>query len=212
METSRLTIDCGNAMAAAVGPQHGVNDAMLDEIAPVVAERHERLQTEHAAGGQRRMGLPSAAALAAEITAVAGEAGARYSDFILIGAARYRAAVSVASVPAEIPELDHLRGADLGQLLRREQAATAWALRQARQPNLKFTAPVIDAAIVGELFYLYELRTVMAGAPLGINPFGQPGVEAGKNATYALMGQAGYESLRDELQSESGGEQYRLRA
>ena len=39
----------------------------------------------------------------------------------------------------------------------------------------------------------------MAGALLDVNPFGQPGVEAGKNATYALMGRKGYETLRDEL-------------
>ena len=40
---SRLAIDYRNAMAAAVGPAHGVTDAMLDEIAPVVAEQHARL-------------------------------------------------------------------------------------------------------------------------------------------------------------------------
>jgi glucose-6-phosphate isomerase len=39
----------------------------------------------------------------------------------------------------------------------------------------------------------------MAGALYGVNPFGQPGVEAGKNATYALMGRSGYEDLREEL-------------
>ena len=39
----------------------------------------------------------------------------------------------------------------------------------------------------------------MAGALYGVNPFGQPGVEAGKNATYALMGRSGYEDLRREL-------------
>jgi glucose-6-phosphate isomerase len=39
----------------------------------------------------------------------------------------------------------------------------------------------------------------MAGALYGVNPFGQPGVEAGKNATYALMGRDGYEDLREEL-------------
>ena len=66
-EASRLTIDYRNAMAAAVGPAHGVTDAMLDEIAPVVAEQHDRLIAEHAAGGQRWMDLPSDTALAAEI-------------------------------------------------------------------------------------------------------------------------------------------------
>ena len=37
----------------------------------------------------------------------------------------------------------------------------------------------------------------MGGALLNVNPFGQPGVEAGKNATYALMGREGYETLRE---------------
>jgi glucose-6-phosphate isomerase len=71
--------------------------------------------------------------------------------------------------------------------------------------------PTIDAAILGELFYLYELQTVTGGALLNINPFGQPGVEAGKNATYALMGRDGYETLREELLAATGTEsQYRL--
>ena len=51
----------------------------------------------------------------------------------------------------------------------------------------------------------------MGGALLNVNPFGQPGVEAGKNATYALMGRAGYEALRDELLATHGeGARYRV--
>jgi glucose-6-phosphate isomerase len=46
----------------------------------------------------------------------------------------------------------------------------------------------------------------MGGALLNINPFGQPGVEAGKNATYALMGREGYEPLRQELLASTGAE------
>ena len=60
--------------------------------------------------------------------------------------------------------------------------------------------------MIGELFYLFELQTVMGGSLLNINPFGQPGVEAGKNATYALMGREGYGQLRDELMATTGGE------
>jgi glucose-6-phosphate isomerase len=129
----------------------------------------------------------------------------------LIGVERYRDTVQIDDVPARIPELDYLKGAELGQLLQREEVATAWALTQAKRPNYTITAPVIDAGIVGEFFYLYELQTVMAGGLLNVNPFGQPGVEAGKNATYALMGRDGYESLRDELLAPvEGGERYRL--
>src|SRR5215211_5900271 len=96
----------------------------------------------------------------------------------LIAVEKYRAEVVIEGVPEGIPELDYLQGAELGQLLQREQLATAWALTQALRPNFTIGAPTIDAAILGELFYLYELQTVMGGALLNINPFGQPGVEA----------------------------------
>ena len=87
----------------------------------------------------------------------------------------------------------------MGQLLDRERVATAWALTSAERPNLTITTPVIDAFAVGEFFHLFQLQTVMAGALYRVNPFGQPGVEAGKNATYALMGREGYEELKEEL-------------
>jgi glucose-6-phosphate isomerase len=118
---------------------------------------------------------------------------------VLIGVEHYRDKVPVGQPPASIPDLAYLKGAELGQLLDRERVATAWALRQACRPNLTITTPTIDAFAIGEFFYLYELQTVMAGALYDVNPFGQPGVEAGKNATYALMGRKGYEKLREEL-------------
>jgi glucose-6-phosphate isomerase len=122
----------------------------------------------------------------------------------LIAVEDYRADVTITNVPAGIPDLNYLQTAELGQLLQREQLATAWALTQAQRPNFTIRVPTIDAGIIGELFYLYELQTVMGGALLNVNPFGQPGVEAGKNATYALMGREGYETLREELVATSG--------
>jgi len=131
----------------------------------------------------------------------------------LIAVDEYRAQVVIEGVPTGIPELEYLQDAELGQLLQREQLATAWALTQAQRPNFTIEVPTVDAAILGELFYLYELQTVMAGALLNINPFGQPGVEAGKNATYALMGREGYEPLREELLASTGPESvYKLSA
>jgi len=38
-----------------------------------------------------------------------------------------------------------------------------------------------------------------------VNAFDQPGVEAGKIASYALMGRAGYEERRGEIEAASGG-------
>ena len=126
----------------------------------------------------------------------------------LTGVERYRAEVRIDGTPAGIPELDYLDGAELGTLLDRERVATAWALTEAKRPNLMLTIPTIDAAIVGEFYFMYEFQTVVAGGLYGVDPFGQPGVEAGKNATYALMGREGYEELRDTLTKEPKGPDY----
>ncbi|CAN5764233.1 glucose-6-phosphate isomerase [soil metagenome] len=111
----------------------------------------------------------------------------------------YRSQVTIKSTPGSLPDLAYLKGAELGTLLDRERLATAWALTKAQRPNLTISIPTIDAGIAGELFFMHQFQTVLAGGLYGVNPFGQPGVEAGKNATYALMGREGYESLRDEL-------------
>lgn len=120
----------------------------------------------------------------------------------LIAVGEYREQVEIPSPPASGSELDYFKGGELGQLLDRERLATAWALTEADRPNLTITTPAIDAFAMGEFFYMMQLQTVMAGALYHVNPFGQPGVEAGKNATYALMGREGYEDLKAELLKE----------
>lgn len=117
----------------------------------------------------------------------------------LIAVERYRTEVKIPNPPTSMPELGYFSGGELGQLLDRERLATSWALTSAQRPNLTITIPTIDAAILGEFYYLFQLQTVMAGALYDVNPFGQPGVEAGKNATYALMDRQGYEDLKTEL-------------
>lgn len=120
----------------------------------------------------------------------------------LIAVGTYREEVRIPSPPESATGLSYFENGELGQLLDRERLATAWALTQARRPNITITTPTIDAFAIGEFFYMMQLQTVMAGALYHVNPFGQPGVEAGKNATYALMGRAGYEDLKVELLAE----------
>jgi glucose-6-phosphate isomerase len=126
----------------------------------------------------------------------------------LTGVEHYRAEVRIDGTPAGIPDLDYLDGAELGTLLDRERLATAWALTEARRPNLTLSIPTIDAGIVGEFYFMHEFQTVVAGGLYGVNPFGQPGVEAGKNATYALMGREGYEDLKATLTRKPEGPDY----
>ena len=63
------------------------------------------------------------------------------------------------------------------------------------------TLPEVNAFTIGQLLYFYELETAYAGAMLNLNTFDQPGVEEGKNATYAMLGRPGYEDKKRELES-----------
>ena len=46
---------------------------------------------------------------------------------------------------------------------------------------------------------MFEVATGFAGELLNINAFDQPGVEEGKNATYAMFDRPGYEEKKKEL-------------
>ncbi|MFS8501870.1 MAG: glucose-6-phosphate isomerase, partial [Caldicoprobacter sp.] len=69
-----------------------------------------------------------------------------------------------------------------------------------KRMNRTIILPEVNAFTVGQLIYLLEVETAFAGELLGINAYDQPGVEEGKNATYALMGRPGYEEKRVELE------------
>lgn len=54
--------------------------------------------------------------------------------------------------------------------------------------NKTITLPEVNPFTIGQLLYLFEVQTAFAGELLNINAFDQPGVEEGKNATYACWG------------------------
>lgn len=101
---------------------------------------------------------------------------------------------------AEKDSLAYLGGADLGSLLNAEQKATAWALARRGRPSVRIDVPRVDAYHVGELIFMLEYATALAGELFNIDAFNQPGVELGKKATYALMGRRGYEELAREIE------------
>jgi glucose-6-phosphate isomerase len=103
---------------------------------------------------------------------------------------------------ADLPSLGYLGGATLGHLLHAERRGTQIALTAAGRPNFTYSLPKISAHVLGQLFYLFEFQTALSGELLGIDAFDQPGVEAGKIATYALMGRKGYEREAARLRRE----------
>jgi len=97
-------------------------------------------------------------------------------------------------------EVNYLGGKKLSELLNAERFATEIALSQAMRPNANIVFPQIDAYHLGQFIMLYEIQTVFTGKLLCINPLDQPGVEAGKIATYALMNKKGYDQERTEIE------------
>jgi glucose-6-phosphate isomerase len=57
------------------------------------------------------------------------------------------------------------------------------------------------------VLYFFEVATAFAGELLDINAFDQPGVEEGKNATYAMFDRPGYEEKKKEFESKPSREE-----
>jgi glucose-6-phosphate isomerase len=98
----------------------------------------------------------------------------------------------------DIPELAYLGGHRLGELLDIERRATAGALAARGRPNMTVTLDRVDPWHVGGLIMLLEIATIYAGALYDVNPLDQPGVELGKQFTYAMLGRADAEQARQE--------------
>jgi glucose-6-phosphate isomerase len=107
--------------------------------------------------------------------------------------------IKIGPAPDCAPELGFLAGKDLSALLNSEKIATEFALLKSERPCLTVIFPQVNAYTVGQFIYLYEVTTSFAGALLGINPYDQPAVELGKQATFALMGKTGFKKLEQQI-------------
>jgi glucose-6-phosphate isomerase len=106
--------------------------------------------------------------------------------------------VVIPKLHGDIGELAYLGGHRLGELLGIEQRATAGALARRGRPNMRLEIDKVDAWHLGGLFMFFESATIMAGVLYGINPLNQPGVELGKQFTYAMLGRTGSDAARRE--------------
>ena len=104
----------------------------------------------------------------------------------------FGAEVSISQAPEALEGLDYLAGRTLAELFHAEEQATGWALTVLSQrPTARIVLPNVTPHAVGQLLYMLEVQTAIAGEMLSINTYNQPGVEAGKEATRALMGAEG---------------------
>jgi glucose-6-phosphate isomerase len=115
-----------------------------------------------------------------------------------IGVTEGEADVEIPRLHGDIPELAYLGGHRLGELLDIERRATAGALARRGRPNMTLTLDRVDPFHLGALFMFLELATAYAGRLYGVNAFDQPGVELGKQFTYAMLGRADADAARRE--------------
>jgi glucose-6-phosphate isomerase len=124
--------------------------------------------------------------------------GSADKTITLISVPRKGRDVQIPKLHQDIQELAYLGGHGLGEVLDVERRATAGALARRGRPNMTIELEAADAWHVGALFMLLECATIYAGAMYGVNPLDQPGVELGKNFTYAIMGRPGSDAAKAE--------------
>lgn len=113
----------------------------------------------------------------------------------------YRNTFVISDGCPDIPDVNFLCGHTMNELIQAERTATEYALTVKHRLNRTVYLPEINAFTLGELLFFFELETAYAGEMLDIDAYNQPGVEGGKNATYALLGRNGYDEKRAELKN-----------
>ncbi|AET68854.1 glucose-6-phosphate isomerase [Desulfosporosinus orientis DSM 765] len=113
---------------------------------------------------------------------------------------KFRESQAIPSDPELPADIQFLGGRTLEELLSAEQKATEYALTLAQRLHQKIVLPRLNAHAIGQLLLLLEWETAYMGELFNINAYDQPGVEEGKNGTYALMGRKGYEGRKQEIE------------
>lgn len=84
---------------------------------------------------------------------------------------------------AEMAGADNLAGRRVSELVSAQQRAIADALMKAGRPVRVIDVDKPDETTLGRLLMHMMVETILAGHLLGVDPFGQPGVELGKKLT-----------------------------
>jgi glucose-6-phosphate isomerase len=113
---------------------------------------------------------------------------------LLVEVQKFRSALPIPDELADREAAAFLHGHDLGDVLSASLRATRAAFLDAGVPVLHVILPTLDPHSVGGLLILLEAACATTGIMMGINPFDQPGVEAGKRMALGLLGRPGYDN------------------
>ena len=117
----------------------------------------------------------------------------------ILSVENYRNFLNLPALYSSYEGTSYLGGHTLNELFDAEKKATILALVKSGKPNIEIILPEINPHTVGQLFYMYEVQTVFAGYLYNVNSLDQPGVEAGKNYAYGMLGREGYADMKEEV-------------
>ena len=107
--------------------------------------------------------------------------------------------VRIPTDAANLDQMNYIAGKRLNDVNQTAEKATILAHVDGGVPNIRIVVPRVDANVLGQLIYFFEMGCALSGYMLEVNPFNQPGVEAYKKNMFALLGKPGYEELREKL-------------
>jgi glucose-6-phosphate isomerase len=84
--------------------------------------------------------------------------------------------------------LNEIADKTLPEVMNAAIEGTNQALREDGRPTTNLYVPRVDELHMGQLFQMMMLATVLEGRLMGINPYGQPGVESYKKNMNRLLG------------------------
>lgn len=98
-----------------------------------------------------------------------------------------RDALAVGRSEMDQDQLNDLADKTLPEIMAAAIAGTNQAYREDRRPTADLHLPRLDETALGQFFQMLMLATVVEGRLIGINPYGQPGVEGYKKHMNAFL-------------------------
>jgi glucose-6-phosphate isomerase len=96
--------------------------------------------------------------------------------------------LKVNSLEGDHDKLNYLSGKSFHEINTKARIGTTEAHKDGDVPIINLSLSSLNAEVMGELIYFFELLTGIFVYSLGVNPFNQPGVEDYKKAMYRLLG------------------------
>jgi glucose-6-phosphate isomerase len=127
--------------------------------------------------------------------------------FTLLSVDKNDHSVPIPAAYADLEAISYLGERTLNELFAAERDGARVALTAAQRPSVTLRFPKVDPHAVGQYIQLMEIAVALCGEHYDVDAFDQPGVEAGKIAAYALMGRAGFEARKTEIESAAPREQ-----